>query len=60
MIDIISRILICLYWIVLICFNIRNFKQMEAAKRNVFIYLLIIVNALVIIATFIGIFKPLM
>ena len=57
MIDIIGRIFICLYWIVLICFNIRNFIATETAKRNIFIYFLIIVNAIVIIFTFLNIFK---
>ena len=57
MIDIIGRIFICLYWIVLICFNIRNFIATEAAKRNIFIYFLIIVNAIVIIFAFLNIFS---
>lgn len=56
MINIITKIFICLYWIVLICFNIRNFVATEASKRNKFIYLLIVVNAIVIIFTFISIF----
>ena len=56
MINILTKIFICLYWIVLICFNIRNFVATEASKRNQFIYLLIIVNAIVIIFTFVSIF----
>ena len=56
MINILTKIFICLYWIVLICFNIRNFIATEASKRNKFIYLLIFVNAIVIIFTFISIF----
>ena len=56
MIGILSRILICLYWVVLICFNVRNFINTEASKRNIFIYILIAVNFLVIVFTFIGIF----
>lgn len=57
MFDILCRIAICLYWVVLICFNIRNFIAMEAQKRNIFIYLLIIVNFIVIILTGINIFR---
>ena len=56
MINILTKIFICLYWIVLISFKIRNFVATEASKRNKFIYLLIIVNAIVIIFTFISIF----
>ncbi len=57
MLGIITRFFICLYWIVLICFNIRNYCNMtkEAKERNKFIYLLIIVNAIVILLTFIQI-----
>ena len=55
--DIIGRIFICLYWVVLICFNIRNFMATEAKKRNIFIYLLIAVNAIVILCTFLNIFS---
>ena len=57
MLDILCRIFICLYWVVLICFNIRNFIATEAKKRNVFIYLLIIVNAIVVAFTFFNIFR---
>lgn len=57
MIDILGRIFICLYWVVLICFNVRNFIATEAQKRNIFIYLLIIVNAIVIVFTFLNIFR---
>ena len=57
MLDILGRIFICLYWVVLICFNIRNFKATEAKKRNIFIYLLIAVNFIVIVCTFLNIFK---
>ena len=56
MLDIIGKSFICLYWIVLICFNIRNFKALEAKKRNIFIYLLIAVNFIVILYTFFNIF----
>ncbi len=57
MIDILGRIFICLYWIVLICFNIRNCVATEAKKRNIFIYLLIVVNFIVIVFTFLNIFR---
>ena len=57
MLDILGRIFICLYWVVLICFNIRNFLATEAKKRNIFIYLLIVVNFIVIIFTGINIFR---
>ena len=57
MLDIIGKVFICLYWVVLICFNIRNFMATEAQKRNIFIYLLIIVNFIVIIFTGINIFR---
>lgn len=57
MIDILGRVFICLYWVVLICFNIRNCMTTEATKRNKFIYLLIIVNAIVIAFTFLNIFR---
>lgn len=53
-----TRIFICLYWVVLIGFNIRNYKNMpqEARERNRWIVYLIIVNAIVILFTFVGIF----
>ena len=54
--NIITRIFICLYWVVLIGFNIRNFLSMEASKRNAWIYALIGVNAAVIVLTFLSIF----
>ena len=57
MLDIIGKVFICLYWVVLICFNIRNFTATEAQKRNIFIYLLIAVNFVVIIFTFLNIFR---
>lgn len=57
MLDILGRIFICLYWVVLICFNIRNFMATEAKKRNIFIYLLIAVNFIVIVCTFLNIFR---
>lgn len=49
-VSIITKCFICLYWVVLIGFNIRNFINMpkEAKARNRWIYALIIVNALVI------------
>lgn len=58
MINIITKILIALYWVVLICFNIRNFRHMEkeAKDRNKYIYALILVNASVIIFCILTIF----
>ena len=56
MVSLLGRIFICLYWVALICFNIRNFAAMEAQRRNVWIYLLIAVNAIVIVFTAIAIF----
>ena len=56
MLDVIGKSFICLYWVVLICFNIRNFKATEAKKRNIFIYLLIFVNFIVILYTLFNIF----
>lgn len=56
MLGIVTRIFICLYWVVLIGFNIRNFLSMEASKRNAWIYALIGVNAAVIALTFLSIF----
>lgn len=56
--SIITKVFICLYWVVLIGHNIYNFGKMspEAQKRNYWIKALIIVNAIVIIFTFICIF----
>lgn len=58
MLGIITRIFICLYWVVLIGFNIRNYVNMpkEARKRNLWIKMLIIVNAIVVLCTAISIF----
>ena len=49
-VSIVTKCFICLYWVVLIGFNIRNFINMpkEAKSRNRWIYALIVVNALVI------------
>lgn len=57
MFEIITKIFICLYWLVLIGHNIYNFKNMpkEARKRNIWIKVLIFVNFIVIILTFISI-----
>lgn len=58
MLSIITKIFICLYWVVLIGHNIYNYGKMslEAKNRNKWIKALIIVNAIVIILTFISIF----
>ena len=58
MLGIITRIFICLYWVVLIGFNIRNYINMpkETRKRNLWIKMLIIVNAIVVLCTAISIF----
>ena len=58
MLGIITRIFICLYWVVLIGFNIRNYINMpkEVRKRNLWIKMLIIVNAIVVLCTAISIF----
>ena len=58
MLSILTRIFICLYWVVLICFNIRNYYNMteEAKQRNKFIVALIVVNAIVILFTLLQIF----
>ena len=57
-INILTKCFICLYWIVLIGHNIYNFGKMspEAKKRNWWIKALILVNAIVIVFTFICIF----
>ena len=59
MLSIITKIFICLYWVVLIGHNIYNFCKMpeEAKKRNYWIKALIIVNFIVILLTLYGIFK---
>ena len=56
MISILTKVFICLYWVVLLGFNIRNFNNTEANKRNKIIYALILVNAIVVVFTAIGIF----
>ena len=59
MLSIITKIFICLYWVVLISHNIYNFCKMpeKTKKRNYWIKALIIVNFVVILLTFVGIFK---
>lgn len=56
--NIITKVFICLYWVVLIGHNIYNFGKMspDARKRNYWIKALILVNAIVIGFTFICIF----
>ena len=58
MINLLAKIFICLYWIVLIGHNCYNFGKMspEARRRNWWIKALIIVNAIVIIFTLASIF----
>ena len=58
MLGIVTRIFICLYWVVLIGFNIRNYINMpnEARQRNKWIIALIVVNAIVVLFTAISIF----
>lgn len=53
-INILTKVLICVYWIVLIGHNIFNYSKMspEAKSRNHWIKVLILVNALVILGTF--------
>lgn len=56
--SILTKIFICLYWVVLIGLNLYNYGKMspEAKIKNNWIKALIIVNAIVIIFTFISIF----
>lgn len=56
--SIITKVFICLYWIVLIGHNLYNFGKMspDARKRNYWIKALILVNAIVIGFTFTCIF----
>lgn len=58
MLAIFRMVTITAYWIVLICFNIRNFRHMskESRERNRFVYALIFVNAVVIFCTILEIF----
>ena len=57
MLNLINRIFIHLYWVVLLGFNTSNFMHNEALRRNRWIRALIIVNLIVAIGTFIAIFK---
>lgn len=54
----VTKIFICVYWIVLIGHNLYNFGKLseEAKKRNQWIKILILVNGIVIILTFVSIF----
>jgi hypothetical protein len=56
MLGVISRIFICLYWVVLLGFNASNFVHNEALRRNKWICALIVVNFIVAVITFILIF----
>lgn len=58
MINLLAKIFICFYWIVLIGHNIYNYRKtpIEARKRNYWIKALIFINLLVIIFTAIAIF----
>lgn len=54
----ITKIFICVYWIVLMGHNLYNFGKLskEAKKRNKWIKILICVNGIIIIFTFVSIF----